>query len=78
MDNKTSKYMKTGKELILDLPNGVRRNFILELAKQRGYKGATESLNRRRESLSFVLIYSISWRLSKQGDAYWRNIFNNV
>lgn len=25
--------MKTGKELILDLPNGVRRNLILQLAR---------------------------------------------
>jgi len=70
--------MKTGKELILDLPNGVRRNYILALAKHSGYENATNKLNSEWSSLEMVLSGSFVWSDSKQGLSYWTNIYNGI
>lgn len=70
--------MKTGKELILDLPNGVRRNLILEIVKHKGAEGAKKFLNSKWESLSMVISGSFVWSDSEQGRHYWNKIYNNA
>ncbi len=70
--------MKTGKELILDLPNGVRRNFILQLAREEGYKKGTEFLNEKYKGLNSVIGAGIVWAKSPQGQSYWEEIQANV
>lgn len=69
--------MKTGKELILDLPNGVRRNFILQLAKEEGYKGGTKFLNEKKENLSRVLGQAFIWDSTPQGQDYWKKLYKH-
>jgi len=70
--------MKTGKELILDLPNGVRRNFILQLAKEDGYEKGTEFLNQTFPNLRIVLQSGIVWHSSVKGYKYWKKIQSNA
>ena len=70
--------MKTGKELILDLPNGVRRNFILALAKHSGYEKATKFLNSEWSSLEMVISGAFVWSDSEKGRHYWNKIYNGI
>jgi hypothetical protein len=68
--------MKTGKELILELPNGVRRNFILELGRMRSYKLNTMFLNEKYQSLEQLIRTAFWWTKSEKGHSYWENICN--
>ena len=70
--------MKTGKELILELPNGVRRNLILAIVKHKGAEGTKKFLNSKSESLSVVISGAFVWSDSEQGRHYWNKIYSNV
>ena len=66
--------MKTGKELILDIPNGVRRNFILNLAKLQGIEEAKEKLISEYENLYNFISSAFIWQRAKEGHNYWLNV----
>lgn len=70
--------MKTGRELLLGLPNGVRRNFILQLSKEKGYKKGKAFLDKRREDFGEMLLSTFDWSYSIKGNDYWVKIYRKL
>lgn len=66
--------MKTGKELILELPNGVRRNFILNTIEQKGNKEAERLLSSNHRSIPALIYAGFIWVKTTQGIDYWCNL----
>lgn len=70
--------MKTGKELILELPNGVRRNFIINLCNIRGNRIAKIKLEQKHDSLRELIYAGFVWGTSPLGHDYWEKIYISV
>lgn len=70
--------MKTGRELLLDLPNGVRKKLILNLARESGYDTAKEYISLEFGSIQDFIMNAFSWAKSNERGKYWGDIYNSL
>lgn len=71
--------MKTGKELILNLPNGVRRNLILEFYSQYGSRRTSTWLNSKYKNTKGLVLNVFRRGTYKIKDYnYWDKIYESL